>query len=948
MVISNVIHIQTYPSNGSKRKKNYYFSVDRNVGEGDCLFLALHSFLIKNCVRIKDNHCNNSLELRKFLVNQIASISKNKENCIWKEFRNEIIFNHQEQIPILSRLAETTYGENKLLEEESQIQYKNYMMTPNAYGTLIELYVAAKLFGFHANVLMNTDENKFSYYNFEVDNNKRSLQIYLLFTGPSTSGHFELLNPIQPKCPQEIPAGEYIKAQLPNGNTKYDIEYSLQNSSTNKLHQMLLNEEPLLFTCSVCGKRYKSESGRLIHIRKTHKEISNNIISNKYSNIVNNISGSDYLQTEQINVDSEDSLIVDNEAHSLNDKSKQHNIKLNVFVDKLKGLNGIDVSSLDNLCEELIEILKNANMENPGPKHPATKFHESRKNAKLHKNVQSNYQKSKNPQLTSKRARQRRNEKYNHQLMQHFYYNQRKRCVTRILKESEQGCKIPMKDLYAHFSERWSTSNSALRPDYKEVPKEEQEDMDNNFNKIISKEDILWAISKIKSDSAPGPDRIYPRTLKLYDCSEAISIIATMMLKTNYIPNCLRSARTILINKNKGSRDDPNNWRPITVSSVVRRCIEKALDKELSNYLSFNQHQKGFVHMPGCYINSSILAGCLNDAKKEKKSIIVLLLDLRQAFDNIGHKHIIKSFSEVLMPTLLRQLIISLQVNNSTRLEINGTKSEPINFKKGIFQGSSLSPKMFNTSINYVINDLSDENIASEYGYHINEELGDISVLSFVDDTVILSKSRKAATVLYKLAEENFKYSGLSINPAKSKAIIIDNGRLSEENLIIDDDISIEALKQNEMIKYLGVSFQDQLVLDEEKIITSFSDNMNKLISTPTLYPEQKISIINQYIWPQLIYPFQTCSTARLKLSFLSDIDKIIRNTLKSIMGMPDDMPTSMIYSSCKNKGLGILRASWEAFIQSYNICEVLRKCNDPMVNFFRDLEKEQEHCLKT
>lgn len=121
----------------------------------------------------------------------------------------------------------------------------------------------------------------------------------------------------------------------------------------------------------------------------------------------------------------------------------------------------------------------------------------------------------------------------------------------------------------------------------------------------------------------------------------------------------------------------------------------------------------------------------------------------------------------------------------------------------------------------------------------------------------------------------------------------------------------------------------------------------NVLVSTPMLHPDKKISIINQYIWPQLVYGFQACPLTKLQLGFLNDVDLIVRNTLKNILGLPDDTPTSMLYSSNKNRELNLFRAKWEAFIQTFSICDKLKIINNEHLHHFPDFSNEQEKFLE-
>lgn len=117
-----------------------------------------------------------------------------------------------------------------------------------------------------------------------------------------------------------------------------------------------------------------------------------------------------------------------------------------------------------------------------------------------------------------------------------------------------------------------------------------------------------------------GPDGIYPRTMKSVKCHEVLAKVGTLMMKFNVVPTLMREGRTVLIYKEKGDKKDPNNWRPLTISSVIRRALEKSYDERLRHYLQFNNNQRGFTIMPGCHINSTILNGCLLDARQNKKN----------------------------------------------------------------------------------------------------------------------------------------------------------------------------------------------------------------------------------------------------------------------------------------------------------------------------------------
>ena len=64
-----------------------------------------------------------------------------------------------------------------------------------------------------------------------------------------------------------------------------------------------------------------------------------------------------------------------------------------------------------------------------------------------------------------------------------------------------------------------------------------------------------------------------------------------------------KTARVIPIFKGKGSKDDPKNYRPISVISHVAKLFEKCVHKQLLSYM--NQHAFLSVHQPAYLCNHS-------------------------------------------------------------------------------------------------------------------------------------------------------------------------------------------------------------------------------------------------------------------------------------------------------------------------------------------------------
>ena len=165
-------------------------------------------------------------------------------------------------------------------------------------------------------------------------------------------------------------------------------------------------------------------------------------------------------------------------------------------------------------------------------------------------------------------------------------------------------------------------------------------------NVIVTADEVRQAVQLLNKFSSPGHDRVLASTIKNLELSEALATITNIMLATSTVPTVLQAGKTVLIPK-KGDLKEITNWRPLTIYSVLRRAIEKALNRHLQDQIDLNPNQRGFVTgLPGVHINAILINAVLTEAKANKSDCYVAFLDISKAFDNTGHLHISKCLEE--------------------------------------------------------------------------------------------------------------------------------------------------------------------------------------------------------------------------------------------------------------------------------------------------------------
>ena len=116
----------------------------------------------------------------------------------------------------------------------------------------------------------------------------------------------------------------------------------------------------------------------------------------------------------------------------------------------------------------------------------------------------------------------------------------------------------------------------------------------------ITVEKVITKLIKLKPSSAPGPDSMWPRILnKLADVlAKPLAMIFTRFLGEGTVPPVWKSANVCPIFK-KGSKTDPGNYRPVSLTSVLCKVMESVLRDSIVEHLSkhnlIRNSQHGFM-----------------------------------------------------------------------------------------------------------------------------------------------------------------------------------------------------------------------------------------------------------------------------------------------------------------------------------------------------------------
>ena len=216
----------------------------------------------------------------------------------------------------------------------------------------------------------------------------------------------------------------------------------------------------------------------------------------------------------------------------------------------------------------------------------------------------------------------------------------------------------------------------------------------------MSIKEVISAINGLRSDSAAGPDKIHPKLLKAAPEEVAIplAMIFKKSLESSQIPMDWKTATVVPIYK-KGPKGDPGNYRPVSLTSVPGKLLEKIIKKKLVDYLESNNlikdSQHGFTAGRSCTTN---LITFLEEATKTVDSGIpadIFYLDFAKAFDKVPHERLLCKLEAKGVGGALLEWVRGWLSGRRQQVKVGEATSGTEEVKSGVPQGSVLGPVLF-------------------------------------------------------------------------------------------------------------------------------------------------------------------------------------------------------------------------------------------------------------
>ncbi|MES9974259.1 MAG: reverse transcriptase family protein, partial [Candidatus Thiodiazotropha sp.] len=406
-----------------------------------------------------------------------------------------------------------------------------------------------------------------------------------------------------------------------------------------------------------------------------------------------------------------------------------------------------------------------------------------------------------------------------------------------------------------------------------------------HFEEDLSMVELQLAIKKMKSNKAPGRNRIRSELIKHggMQLHERLLEIYNQYWRGNLmLPKEWKDAEVISIYKRKGCREDPNNYRSIFLLDVIGKIYASMVCSRLLTYSDrcMSSSQMGF--RKDLSTDQAILAVryLIQNARDQRAPLILVFVDLTKAFDSIPREEVRRCLINLHCSTNVMNNILQLMDHPTGYLR---GSEDSFTMYRGVRQGSKEGPLVFNIVFNAILNDAFHsttsglpmlENQANNQSWQLNH-------LEYADDLCITSTSTQKAEKVLNTLDVKLKELGMAISYAKTKWMYV--GGIPPSNARIEiDGTSIERV---ESFCYLG----SEISSDGDNT-SAVKQNVRKArFSLARLRPalrsnnitlRTKTKLINSFIKPVLYYGLSTIVLTKV----LHDKMEALLNTARRII----------------------------------------------------------------
>ena len=365
-------------------------------------------------------------------------------------------------------------------------------------------------------------------------------------------------------------------------------------------------------------------------------------------------------------------------------------------------------------------------------------------------------------------------------------------------------------------------------------------------NVCFTAEDTIKAINSLKSSTSLCPDSIPSCIIKLCvpDIVPILIKIYEISLNSGNYPDAWKISY-IRPRFKSGSKFDVSNYRPINVTSILSRIMEKIIKTQMFNYfitenvISPSQH--GFISKRSCATCQADFLNHITSLRDKGYSAAVLYFDFSKAFDTVSHSRLLHKLEKLGIRNPLLKWISSFLTGRSQMVNIGSIKSDPFPIISGVVQGSVLGPLLFLIYINDITEGIIN---GSPYLY-----ADDLKIVYKLDKSTIPQSLSRIQKDLDRL-EDWCESWAMKLNADKCGVMYIGNVEIKTPLILNKSHFNIIR-----SVKDLGIIYNNRLSVSEQvSSVTAKANRSAGFIGRNFTMTETKLTLFKMFVRPKIEY----------------------------------------------------------------------------------------------
>ena len=455
------------------------------------------------------------------------------------------------------------------------------------------------------------------------------------------------------------------------------------------------------------------------------------------------------------------------------------------------------------------------------------------------------------------------------------------------------------------------------------------------LNRKITKKELEVAKKILRNGKSPGIDNLINEMI-----APLVDLYPSLLLKlfNNILDNTWISQDWLLsiitaLHK-KGAKEDPDNYRGISLMSCMAKLFLTILNNRLTTFCLENKiltpSQLGFVggnrtSDPHIILNSLVHKYC----HQGKKKLFGCFVDFSKAFDSVPRDLLLEKLKNRGIDGKFFEIIKTIYSNDRAGIKFGDKFSSPFRTNRGVRQGCVLSPLLFNIFLSDI------QNVFDHSGDNPIMNYEEISCLIWADDILILSETEQGLQNKLHALATYCKENKLEVNTDKTKTMIFTKSGRLLKNRFLFRKTELENVRS---YKYLGF-----MVTPSGEIKSGLEDLRVRALRAmikirKSLGPlfraniRNTLHLYNYMVKPILLYCSDFWGT--LKHPKNSPIERVHISFLKQLLGVRQQTNTDGVHLEC-----GSVPIIFNAIKSSIKNWERIRQhdCNDLLVATYEE-----------